>query len=129
MTIRILAAALALAAFSAPAFADGDAAEGKNVFKKCMACHAADKEQNKVGPHLVGIAGRVIGSNAEFADKYSAGLKAMGAEGKVWDDANLTAYLTKPKEFNPDSKMAFAGLPKPEDIANVIAYLKADPKP
>lgn len=122
---RILAAALVMGAFASPAFADGDAVAGKDVFKKCMACHTATEEKNKVGPHLVGVAGRPMASVADYAAKYSEGLKKMGAEGKVWDDANLTAYLTKPKEFNPDSKMAFAGLPKPEDIANVIAYLKA----
>lgn len=122
---RILAAAFVAAAFASPALADGDAVAGKTVFKKCLACHTATEEKNKVGPHLVGVAGRVLGSLADYQDKYSEGLKKMGAEGKVWDDANLTAYLTKPKEFNPDSKMAFAGLPKPEDIANVIAYLKA----
>lgn len=128
MIIRTLAAAaLAILAVS-PALAQ-DAAAGKTVFNKCKACHTASEPTNKVGPHLVGIAGKVIGSNAEYAAKYSAGLTAMGAAGKVWDDASLTAYLTKPKEFNPDSKMAFAGLSKPEDIANVIAYLKADPKP
>lgn len=122
---RILAAAFVAAAFASPALADGDAVAGKTVFKKCLACHTATEEKNKVGPHLVGVAGRVLGSLADYQDKYSEGLKKLGAEGKVWDDANLTAYLTKPKEFNPDSKMAFAGLPKPEDIANVIAYLKA----
>ena len=115
MTIRILAAAaLAILAVS-PALAQ-DAAAGKTVFNKCKACHTASEPTNKVGPHLVAIAGKVIGSNAEYAAKYSAGLTAMGAAGKA-------------KEFNPDSKMAFAGLSKPEDIANVIAYLKADPKP
>ncbi|MBK8457359.1 MAG: c-type cytochrome [Phyllobacteriaceae bacterium] len=126
---RILAAALVAAAFASPALADGDAAAGKTVFNKCKACHNAAEEKNMVGPHLVGVAGRPMAAVADYAAKYSEGLKTMGAEGKVWDDANLTAYLTKPKEFNPDSKMAFAGLPKPEDIANVIAYLKADPKP
>lgn len=122
---RIFAAALVAAAFATPAFADGDAVAGKDVFKKCMACHTATEPKNKVGPHLDSVVGRVMGSLPDYQDKYSDGLKAMGAEGKVWDDANLTAYLTKPKDFNPDSKMAFPGLKKPEDIANVIAYLKA----
>ncbi len=122
---RIFAAALVAAAFATPAFADGDAVAGKEVFKKCMACHTATEPKNKVGPHLDSVVGRVMGSLADYQDKYSDGLKAMGAEGKVWDDASLTAYLTKPKDFNPDSKMAFPGLKKPEDIANVIAYLKA----
>lgn len=129
MSIRLAIAAAALVAVSAPAFADGDPVAGKDVFKKCMACHTATEEKNKVGPHLVGVMGRVLGSLPDYQAKYSNGLKEKGAAGMVWDDANLTAYLTKPKDFNADSKMAFAGLPKAEDIANVIAYLKADPKP
>jgi cytochrome c len=109
-----------------PALAQ-DAAAGKNVFKKCMACHAADKDQNKVGPHLVGIVGRAAASIEGFA--YSDAMKAKGTEGLVWDDANITAYVKAPKEFIAGNKMAFAGLKKDEDIANLLAYLKADPKP
>ena len=52
--------------------------------------------------------------------KYS---KAMKESGLVWDEANLTAYLTKPKEFLPGNKMPFPGLKKPEQIENVIAYI------
>jgi cytochrome c len=120
---------LGLAVMLAPtmALADDDAAEGKIVFKKCMACHAADKEQNKVGPYLVGIVGRKAGSIEGF--KYSDAMTAKGTEGFVWDEANLALYLKDPKGFIPGNKMAFAGLKKDEDIANVIAYLKADPKP
>ena len=49
------------------------------------------------------------------------------SEGVVWDDANLATYLADPKAFVPKTKMAFAGLKKPEDVADVIAYLKAHP--
>jgi len=104
-----------------------DAAAGKIVFKKCMACHSADKDQNKVGPHLVGIVGRKAASIEGFA--YSDAMKAKGAEGLIWDEANITAYVKAPKEFIPDNKMAFAGLKKDDEIANLLAYLKADPKP
>ena len=116
-------------AASAPslALAEGDAAAGKNVYKKCMACHTADKEQNKVGPHQVGIIGRKAAAVEGF--KYSDAMKAKGAEGLVWDEANFTAYMKDPKGFIPGNKMAFAGLKEDKDIADLIAYLKADPKP
>ena len=127
MKFSALAFAVLAAGLATPAFADGDAVAGKAVFKKCMACHAADKEQNKVGPHLVGIVGRAAGSVEGFA--YSDAMKAKGAEGLLWDEANITAYSKAPKEFIPGNKMAFAGLKKDEDIVNLIAYLKADPKP
>ena len=92
-----------------------------------MACHAAEKQQNKVGPHLVGIVGRKAGTAEGF--KYSEAMSAKGAEGLVWDEANVTAYLKDPKGFIPGTKMAFAGLKDDKQIADLIAYLKADPKP
>ena len=119
---------LAIAA-SAPsmAFADGDAAAGKNVYKKCMACHTATEEKNKVGPHQVGIIGRKAAAVEGF--KYSDAMIAKGTEGLVWDEANFASYIKDPKGFIPGNKMAFAGLKEDKDIADLIAYLKADPKP
>lgn len=99
----------------------GDIDAGAKVFKKCKACHWADKEKNKTGPHLVGIIGRTAGS-LESYKKYS---KAMKASGIVWDETTLTDYLRAPKKYLKGTKMAFAGLNKDADIENVIAYLKA----
>lgn len=103
--------------------AEGDADAGKKVFKKCKACHAVgEKAKNKVGPLLNDIIGREAGTVEKF--KYSKALLAKKDEGLVWDEASLDAYLTKPKAFIPKGKMAFAGLKKPEDRENIIAYLK-----
>ena len=99
----------------------GDIDAGAKVFKKCNACHWADKEKNKTGPHLVGIIGRTAGS-LESYKKYS---KAMKASGIVWDETTLNDYLRAPKKYLKGTKMAFAGLKKDADIENVIAYLKA----
>ena len=112
-----------------PAKAEGDAAAGKKVFNKCMACHDAKTDKNKVGPSLMTVVGRTAGSLESFQDKYSDAMKAAGAGGLVWDDANIAAYLKDPKAKVPGNKMAFPGLKDDADIANVIAYLKADPKP
>jgi len=49
----------------------------------------------------------------------------MKAANKTWDAATLEVYLTDPKASVPGTKMIFAGLPKAEDRANVIAYLSA----
>jgi cytochrome c len=106
-----------------------DAAAGKKVFAKCLACHDATTDKNKVGPSLLGVVGRTAGTLESYLSKYSANMKEAGAGGLVWDDANLTAYLRNPKEVIPKGKMAFPGLKEDADIANVIAYLKADPKP
>ena len=59
MTGRNLTAAIALAFAAAlgggTAFAEGDAAKGKKVFKKCKTCHTFDPGKKKIGPHLKGI--------------------------------------------------------------------------
>lgn len=117
-----LAAALLLAV---PAHAEGDAAAGEKVFAKCKACHEVEKGVNKVGPTLKGVVGRPAASVPDY--KYSEAMLAKGAEGLVWTEENLTAYLPDPKAYVPKTKMAFAGLKKPEDVANIIAYLKAHP--
>ncbi len=106
------------------ASAAGDPAAGKKVFNKCKACHFVDKEKNKVGPYLKGVVGRKAASVEGF--KYSEAMKAKAAEGLVWTEENLKAYLAAPKKFVPGNKMAFAGLKKDKDIADVIAYLKSN---
>lgn len=114
-----VAALAAAAAFTAQA---GDPAAGEKVFKKCAACHAVGADaKNKVGPVLNGIVGRAAGSIDGF--KYSDAVLAKKAEGFVWTAENLDAYLTNTKEFIAGNKMAFAGLKKPEERADVIAYL------
>lgn len=110
---------------TAPALAEGSAEKGEAVFAKCKACHEVEKGVNKVGPTLKGVVGRKAASVEGY--KYSEAMAAKGAEGVVWDEATLTTYLADPKAFVPKTKMAFAGLKKPEDVADVIAYLKAHP--
>ena len=99
--------------------AEGDAAAGEKVFKKCKACHVVDSEKNRLGPHLIGLFGRAAGSVDGF--KYS---KAMTESGITWDETTLDAYLADPKGYIPKNKMAFPGLKKEADRVNVIAYLK-----
>ena len=115
-----LAAALvgAFVIAAAPLWA-ADAAKGKKVLNKCKACHVINKTKNKVGPHLKGILGRQAASVEGY--KY---YKAMKASALVWDEATLAAFLKKPRKFVKGTKMAFAGLRKDKDIANVFAYLK-----
>ena len=94
---------------------------GKKVFNKCKACHAVGEgAKNKVGPQLNGIVGAEAAKVEGF--KYS---KAMIESGVVWDEATLSEYLVKPRDLVKGTKMAFAGLKKEEDIANVIAYLNS----
>ena len=114
---------------SSSAQAAGDAVAGKKVFNKCMACHDAKTDTDKVGPSLLGVIGRTAGTLESYLAKFSDNMKEAGAGGLKWDEANLTAYLRDPKAVIPKGKMAFPGLKDDADLANVIAYLSADPKP
>lgn len=105
------------------AWADGDPKKGKRVYNKCKTCHNLTKTKNKIGPHLVGIFGRKAGSVEGY--KYSS---AMRNSGIVWDEKNMEAYITKPKEFLPGNKMTFAGLKKASQRADVMAYMKQQQK-
>jgi len=123
MKLKLALAGLMIAVAPTIAFADGDAAKGKKVYKKCKACHEAEKEKNKVGPHLVGIIGRAAGSVEKY--KYSKGMKAKAAEIGAWDEAKLSEYIADPKKFlGAKSKMTFK-LKKEKQRNDVIAYLKS----
>ncbi len=101
-------------------------AEGEKVFKKCKACHqVGEGAKNKTGPILNGVVGAKLGHIDGF--KYSKTLLEMGESGMVWDEANMTAFLTKPKDFVKKTKMSFAGLKKEDDIRAVAEYLKSFP--
>ncbi|MFU0506775.1 c-type cytochrome [Pseudaminobacter sp. NGMCC 1.201702] len=99
-----------------------DAAAGEKVFNRCKACHVADTDQNKVGPSLKGVIGKTAGTHEGF--KYSPAMVKAGEGGLVWNDETLAEFLRAPKTMVKGTKMAFAGLKKDDEIANVIAYLK-----
>ncbi|MEL6363688.1 MAG: cytochrome c family protein [Pseudomonadota bacterium] len=126
-TILGLGAALMTIAGAASAqeYADftGDAAKGKRVFTKCMSCHAVKEGQNRVGPSLYGIVGREAGKVEKF--RYS---EANADSGITWTEEVLFEYLADPRGYLPGTKMIFNGLPKPQDRADVIAYLKSVPE-
>lgn len=106
--------------FAAPAQADGDAAAGQKTFAQCRACHSVDAGKNGLGPSLNGVVGRKAAS-AEGFKTYSP---AMQNSGITWTEENLKKYIADPKGFVPGNRMVFVGLKKPEDVDNVIAYLK-----
>ncbi|TPN31757.1 cytochrome c family protein [Mesorhizobium sp. B2-3-3] len=129
MLRAILSASTLLLVTSLAAHAGGDPVLGKHVFNRCIACHEAASDRDKVGPHLMGVVGRTAGTAESFLGHYSEAMKSAGAAGLVWDEANLAEYLKAPRLKVPGNRMAFGGLGSDDDIANVIAYLKADPKP
>ena len=117
LTMFGLMAGMATAIAAAP---PGDAPAGATVFKKCIACHSVDPAgRNGLVPNLRGVVGRAAAKAPGVA--YSP---AMTAAKLVWTEQNLSRFLASPRQVVPGSRMTFAGLPNPQDRANVIAFLE-----
>ena len=101
--------------------AGADPAAGEKAAKKCKSCHTFDQGgANKLGPNLWNVVDRPIASVEGF--KYSGALTDMSDQ--AWSYDNLDAFLNKPKEFVPGTKMSFAGVKKLRARADLIAYLR-----
>lgn len=115
----------AAAAFDAAAvvaqLAKADAKAGESVFRQCKSCHTInDGGKDSIGPNLHNIVGRKIGGHGNF--KYS---KVLAEKGGNWDYTKLVEFLHKPKSWAPGTKMAFNGISRNDDLANLIMYLRA----
>jgi cytochrome c len=97
--------------------AAADPGKGERVFSKCKACHKLDGSDG-TGPHLNGIVDKDIAASDGFG--YSSVLAEMDG---TWTADALNGFLENPKGWAPGTKMSFAGLKKPDDRANLIAYL------
>lgn len=110
------------AANEGPVFADlyaaADIAKGEKLFGKCKSCHKLEDGANGTGPHLYGLVDRVQASIDGYG--YSGALSGLSGS---WTIEELDAFLKRPKDYAPGTSMGFAGLKKPEDRANLIAYL------
>ncbi|WP_438750793.1 c-type cytochrome [Pararhizobium sp. O133] len=106
-----------------PLLAGADAAAGATVFKKCASCHTSEKGgPNKVGPNLWGVVDRPIASHEGFS--YSAGMKTFAEANKTWTYDHLSFFIEAPKKHVPGTAMGFAGVKKPDERANLIAWMR-----
>jgi cytochrome c len=119
----ISAAALLVLAATAPlAFGlpPGDPVRGEQIYSRCFACHAIDRD--RTGPRHAGLFGRRAGSVPGFP--YSAAMKKAGANGLVWNDETLDKFLQNPTKFIPGTRMTYAGIKSDQERADLLAYLK-----
>lgn len=104
--------------------AAADLAKGESAAKKCVSCHQFAKDgKNGQGPALYGVVNRAFGTSAGF--NYSAGLKDAAAKGGKWDYEALDKFLTNPKAFIAGTSMGFAGVPRADERANIVFYLRS----
>ena len=102
--------------------ASADVAAGEKVFAKCAACHTINQGgANGIGPNLYAVMGEGI-AQGRGGYAFSDALKAVGGS---WEWTKMNDWLTSPRKFANGTKMTFAGLGKPEDRANLMAYLNA----
>lgn len=110
----------------APLLAAANAQAGQAAAKPCMACHTFDKGGRAgVGPNLWGVTGgpkaHVQGFN--YSQPMQAAAQRPGDEGR-WTYENLNQFIANPKGYIPGTRMAFAGIRKSEDRANLLAWLR-----
>jgi cytochrome c len=102
--------------------ANADIARGQTLYLQCRACHTLNAGgANKVGPNLHGMFDRKAGLAPGFA--YSDALKNSDL---TWDLASLDPWLARPSAFLPGNRMVFVGVKKPQDRANLIAFLQRE---
>jgi len=119
MRLPIVVASFLLCSAALPAWAAGDAEEGKKVFNQCRGCHqVGEKARNTVGPVLNGLFGREAGTVPGY--RYSDANKESGI---TWDDEVFAEYIRNPRGKIPGTKMIYAGLKDDKKIADLTAYL------
>jgi cytochrome c len=120
-TVFLSATLASLVIATAPAAAAGDPVRGKTLFTaRCASCHSVVPGQKRLGPNLSGVVGRKAGSLPDYV--YSP---AMQKSGLTWNAATLDAYLASPRGKVPNTKMAFMGVPKEDERADIVAYLSS----
>jgi len=103
-----------------PLLAKADPKKGEQLAKVCQTCHTFNKgEPNKIGPNLWDVTEEQIASVPGY--QFSAALEKDKNE--KWDPEKLNEWLHNPQSFAKGTKMTFAGFPKAQDRADVIAYL------
>ncbi|WP_417462358.1 c-type cytochrome [Kordiimonas sp.] len=97
-----------------------DASKGERQFAKCKSCHTVENGgRDGTGPNLYGVLGRDVAATDGF--RYSG---ALSEHGGTWTYELMNEWLASPKNTVPGTSMAFAGIRKDEQRADLIAYLR-----
>ncbi|MEX1148306.1 MAG: cytochrome c family protein [Sphingomonadales bacterium] len=108
--------------------ADASLERGERVFRRCAACHSVNPaDGNRAGPNLYDVVGKSVPARTDF--NYSSAMQNYDGD---WSFESLDAYLTDPRGYLPGTNMAFAGLRRAQERADIIVFLNQnadDPLP
>ncbi|HLD95301.1 MAG TPA: cytochrome c family protein [Alphaproteobacteria bacterium] len=109
----------------APLLASANIENGKLLFeKKCTQCHTLQKgAPHKIGPNLWNVIANSMAHAVDFS--YSSAMKEKKEKGETWTFEILNRFLHKPSDVVKGTKMTFPGFAKPQERADVIAYLNS----
>ena len=102
----------------------GNPQAGRQVYRKCQACHSLEPGKNSLGPSLAGIVGKKAASDPTY--NYSPALRSANV---TWDLKTLDAYLIDPQKVVPGNKMPFPGLKTENERQDILAYLSGGAPP
>lgn len=107
---------------ASPALSEPDPERGRDLYRPCAVCHMiGDNAINRVGPQLNGIIGRPAAVAEGF--RYSEALIDTAADGFLWTEDTIDAFLVSPRDYIPGIRMVYRGLADPQDRADLVAYL------
>lgn len=87
----------------------------------CRTCHTVKQGDNRLGPNLYKIIGRLAGSVDSY--NYSSALENADF---AWDEETLDRFIANPEQAVPGNNMKpFGGISSKEDRARIIGFLRA----
>ena len=92
---------------------------GRQLSTECWTCHDLYEKNTKVGPHLVGVFGREVGSVPGFP--YSDGFARSRL---VWDRRSVGAFLSNVPGFIPGTNMVARSVSSPGELRALVFYLE-----
>ncbi|MEP1536259.1 MAG: c-type cytochrome [Paracoccaceae bacterium] len=97
----------------------------RQFMRKCSICHALKAgSSRKAGPTLHGVFGRQAGTIPTY--RYS---KTLDQSGIIWGEDTIDALFDEgPDHYIPGSKMPMQVIAKPQDRADLIAFLRVATK-
>ena len=106
------------ASLAAPSGA-GDPGRGSKLFLQCAACHPVTAASpHAMGPNLAGAVGAKAATKPGYV--YSS---ALIKSGLTWNVTTLDAFLKRPMQVVPGTKMVFGGVADTKARTDLIAYL------